>query len=319
MSARRWTCAAALAAVALASVVGGAAAGKRPREHRLTVQEWADSVRQVPVRGASLAVVALGHGEPVVFVHGFAADYRTWVNQFQSFAAGHRVIAYSRRYHFPNTGGGDGRDYGDALHEQDLLALLDALHVRTATLVAHDDGGSIAARFAADHPDRVRALVLVEPTLPELLKGTAHESDWQSGWLVASERARQSLENDFTDLGFGAIAEWRYGDEAMMQLPKPVLHRFGDNAAAIKYAVLSRAKRVPFGADRVRAIHCPVLVVDGAKSPWHAKAIADAFVADLPGARRETIRRASHGPMWDDASAFDKAVLPFVDRPVAGE
>jgi len=315
----RWVRAAALVMLALAATAGGASAGKAPREKRLSAQDWADSLKQVPVRGTTLAVLDIGRGEPVVFLHGFAADYRTWVNQFQPFAAGHRVIAYSLRYHFPNTGGGDGRDYGDALHEQDLLALLDHLGVHTATLVAHDDGGAIAARFAADHPDRVRALVLVEPTLPALLKGTPHEAEWQSGWLVANERAKQSLTSDFTELGFAAIAEWRYGEDLDLKLPKPVLHRFADNAAAIKDAVLSPVKPVAFGADRAKAIHCPVLVIDGAKSPWHAKAIADAFAAARPGTVRETIHGAGHGPMWDDASAFTKVVMPFVDSAVASE
>jgi pimeloyl-ACP methyl ester carboxylesterase len=311
-------CGALAASLVLVATAGGASAGK-PRDKRLTAQEWADSLKQVPVRGATLAVLDVGRGEPVVFVHGFAADYRSWVNQVQPFAAGHRVIAYSRRYHFPNAGGGDGRDYGDALHEQDLLAVLDALGVREATLVGHDDGGAIVARFAADHPDRVRALVLVEPTLPDLLKGTAQEGEWQSGWLVANERAKQSLVSDFTELGLVAIAEWRYGNDLEMRVPKPVLRRFADNAASVHAAVLSTAKRTPFGADRARAVRCPVLVIDGAKSPWHARAIADAFAAARPGTQRATIRGAGHGPMWDDASAFDRVVQPFVDRPVAGE
>ncbi|MGA1876326.1 MAG: alpha/beta fold hydrolase [bacterium] len=49
-----------------------------------------------------MAYTEYGRGEPLVPVHGSASDYRTWHNQQEEFAGRHRVITYSRRYHWPN-------------------------------------------------------------------------------------------------------------------------------------------------------------------------------------------------------------------------
>ena len=44
-----------------------------------------------------------GHGAPIVFVHGSLSDYAYWQQQIEPFSVNYRVIAYSRRYNFPNT------------------------------------------------------------------------------------------------------------------------------------------------------------------------------------------------------------------------
>jgi pimeloyl-ACP methyl ester carboxylesterase len=54
---------------------------------------------QVNVNGTALEYTEVGAGEPVVFVHGSASDYRTWHLQQEAFAERFRVITYSRRYH----------------------------------------------------------------------------------------------------------------------------------------------------------------------------------------------------------------------------
>jgi hypothetical protein len=52
-----------------------------------------------------------GQGEPVVFVLGALDDYRAWNAQISPFAEHFRVIAYSRRYNFPNKNAGSPVDH----------------------------------------------------------------------------------------------------------------------------------------------------------------------------------------------------------------
>ena len=59
-------------------------------------------VKSVFINGDSIHYIDIGKGDPVVFVHGVMGDYRTWEAQMDTFSKNHRVIAYSRRYAYPN-------------------------------------------------------------------------------------------------------------------------------------------------------------------------------------------------------------------------
>ena len=304
----RTTCAAAVC-VATLCCGGGALA-----DHQPTTLEWADSLRHVEVNGAELAVLDLGKGQPIVFVHGSSADYRTWLGEIGPLVRDYRVIAYSRRYHWPNTGGGDGTDYSAALHERDLAALIDTLGLGKVILVGHSYGANVAARLAADHPEMVRSLVLAEPMFPELMRGTPRASDFDSERQTVNARVIQSLRSDFYDLAFSAIADWVFGDGAAGSIPRAVRPQIAENVRTLKLQYLSTAKTTAFGCTQIQQIRCPVLYVDGARSPWHAHAMADAFVKCRPSTRRATLRNVSHGLVWDDPKAFAHAMTEFLDH-----
>ena len=54
------------------------------------------------VNGVDLHYLEIGKGVPVIFVHGGLDDYRMWDAQLEPFSQQYRVIAYSRRYNYPN-------------------------------------------------------------------------------------------------------------------------------------------------------------------------------------------------------------------------
>ena len=137
------------------------------------------------VNGANLHFEDRGRGEPLVFVHGSASDWRTWDAQLDEFARRHRAIAYSRRYHWPNDPIPAGADYSMAEHVQDLETLLRKLDTVPADLVAHSYGACVALLLAIQSPHLVRRLVLSEPPaltlfvsnqprLLEILKCSSH-------------------------------------------------------------------------------------------------------------------------------------------------
>ena len=59
-------------------------------------------VKSIFINGDSIHYIDIGKGDPVVFIHGAVGDYRTWGAQMDEFAKNHRVIAYSRRFAYPN-------------------------------------------------------------------------------------------------------------------------------------------------------------------------------------------------------------------------
>lgn len=83
------------------------------------------SIKGVWINGDTMHYIDIGKGEPILLVHGSLGDYRTWEAQLDVFAKDHRVIAYSRRYAYPNKQViNDSADYGVEAHSEDLSALV---------------------------------------------------------------------------------------------------------------------------------------------------------------------------------------------------
>src|SRR5881396_2592476 len=131
----------------------------------------------VRVRGTDLRFVERGTGIPVVFVHGSLGTLESWGPQIDAFATRFRVIAYSRRYHWPNAAQPDGQEYSLSLHADDLIGLIETLGLERVHLVASSYGAYVALLVTLRRPDLVRSLVLAEPPiLPWLGRTPAGDS-----------------------------------------------------------------------------------------------------------------------------------------------
>ncbi|MFC4119681.1 alpha/beta fold hydrolase [Nonomuraea zeae] len=103
-----------------------------------------------------------GDGPPLLLVHGWGTDSHQWSWHIDALAAaGHRVIAADLRGHgyssVPLTGN------TPRLMAADLAGLLDVLGVPEVVAVGHSMGGQVVSILAVEHPDRVRALVTLDP------------------------------------------------------------------------------------------------------------------------------------------------------------
>jgi pimeloyl-ACP methyl ester carboxylesterase len=113
---------------------------------KLAVQAWPDAAAP-PER-------------TVVCIHGLTSNHTVWLSMVDALAPRRRLVAYDLR------GRGDSdkpaSGYSLAMHDADLLGLLDHLGLARATLMGHSLGAHIAMTFAANHPDRVAKLVLFD-------------------------------------------------------------------------------------------------------------------------------------------------------------
>jgi len=116
-----------------------------------------------------------GIGSPLVLVHGSIADYREWTKQIGPFSQHYRVIAYSRRYHWPNSPPGKEPDATLDRQAEDLEAIIRALGIAPAHIVGHSYGGATALVVALRRPELVRSLVLVEPAVGGVLGAEGRE------------------------------------------------------------------------------------------------------------------------------------------------
>lgn len=116
----------------------------------------------IPVAGGELAAFRFGDkaAPPIVAVHGITSNSRAWVPVARALGPSAQVIAVDLRGRAEsNTLPGP---YGTAVHAEDVIAVLDRLELERAVLVGHSLGAYIVARVAADHPERVERVVLVD-------------------------------------------------------------------------------------------------------------------------------------------------------------
>ena len=104
--------------------------------------------------GTKLYVEESGTGTPVLFVHEYAADYRTWEPQMRHFSRSHRCVTYSQRGYLPSDVPEDPDKYTQACFNADVIAVMDALKIDRAHVVGHSMGASTALHVGIRHAHR---------------------------------------------------------------------------------------------------------------------------------------------------------------------
>jgi len=101
-------------------------------------------------------------GVPVVFVHSLAGDSNHWSAQLEHLRPSRRAVALDLRGHGRSEPPRNG-DYSIAGMAGDIKAVVDTLSLGRFVLVGHSLGGGVALVYAGAHPERIAALLLVDP------------------------------------------------------------------------------------------------------------------------------------------------------------
>ena len=109
--------------------------------------------------GHKLRVARVGSGPPVILLHGYPDNLQVWSELAPLLAARYEVIAFD----WPGMGHSEAWPGGATPFDfaKRLRTLMDAWKIEKATVIGHDMGGQPALAFSAEHPDRVRSLVVM--------------------------------------------------------------------------------------------------------------------------------------------------------------
>jgi len=110
--------------------------------------------------GVRLHAEETGQGEPLLFIHEFAGDHRSWEPQVRYFSGAYRCLTYAARGYPPSDVPTDPAAYSQARAVADALAVLDGFGADRAHLVGLSMGGFTALHLALAHPDRVSSAVV---------------------------------------------------------------------------------------------------------------------------------------------------------------
>src|SRR5882757_7392505 len=109
--------------------------------------------------GTKLYYEEAGQGSPVIFVHEYAGDYRTWEPQMRHFSRSHRCITYSQRGYPPSDIPEDGAKYSQDIARDDVVAVMDALKIDKAHIVGHSMGAATALHVGIRYPERCISVI----------------------------------------------------------------------------------------------------------------------------------------------------------------
>jgi len=279
----------------------------------------------VEIGGVSLYYEERGSGAPLVLVHGIPTDYRAWQAQMEPFSRGRRVIALSRRYAAPNSRKGDLGDSTVHNNAVDLKGFIEKVAGGPVDLVGHSYGGFISAFLAADHPDLVKSLVLVEPAISTLLVADQSSGVQALGLLFRSPSVALSGRSFQTKSLAPALKALERGEfERAVELNvdgiQGVKGAYGVLSEGVKEMMLDNARTVGelstrfprFTAREAALISRPTLVVNGGGALFLGK-IGELIAKAVPGAKRVVIPRSRHFPHMENAEFFNDRVLEFLE------
>ena len=247
--------------------------------------------------GVRIRYLDLGDGDAVVLLHGFSLSAETnWslTGLLDSLPQEYRMLALDQRGHGRSDKPHDPEEYGLEFVE-DVIRLLDALEIETAHVVGYSMGGGLALRLAADHPDRVRSVVVGGAgwTPPGTLPPGLQE------WPDKIERIADEG-GSLTD------AMWMPG----WPDPTPEMRAFLDgNDARALAAVLRAMPELRLTAASVGAIGVPILAVIG-EADFERPAV-DALVEVNPDVEVSVLAGKNHATAVFDAE-LGQVVLEFL-------
>lgn len=264
--------------------------------------------------GVELHTVREGAGSPLVLIHGAMGDWRSWGAQWPVLTARFDCIAYSRRYSHPNRNAMPSPDHG-AFHEaEDLRLLLEAMGIARATLVGSSYGGFVALALAVRHPERVRAVVAVEPPMMKYAERSATGAPVAREFrqrVIAPAREAFAAGDDLRasqimTAGIGGGGAPAPGSEAM--------RRRMQNMQAMRMLTLSSDEFPWISPEELQALPMPVMLLSGGHTPPVHAAIFDGVCEAMPQARRHKVAGSGHSVSREQPEVFNRLVMEFVDQ-----
>lgn len=267
------------------------------------------------VDGVRLHYEVTGEGFPLVLVHEFAGDSRSWEPQVRFFARRYRVVTYNARGYPPSDVPEDPSAYSQDAAVEDLLGLMRHLGIEQAHLCGLSMGGYAVLHVGLRHPEMARSLVVA---------GCGYGSDDPEQFRRDAEELARRIERDGMAAVGPAYAQgparvqfmrkdprgWREFADALARHSSP-------GSAGTMRGIQARRPTVYALEEALRRLTVPTLVVNGDEDEPCLR--PGLFLKQhVPSAGLLVLPATGHTINLEEPAAFNRVVLDFLSMVDAG-
>ena len=273
-----------------------------------TEKSYPSVEKDIVLGGLSFHVTVTGEGEPLVLIMGLGAPGDKWRPNVEVYSKKYQCITIDNR--------GAGRSskpqeesYSTAQMAQDVLGIMDALNISSAHVNGVSMGGAIAQHLAADHPDRVRSLILTSTFASvsnsfrraiETLRDTIDQLDPMTfkrlnQWMTFSQTVQNTRESFLLETA-----------KQDMEYPYPMPH--------YAYKAQCNACLSHNTADRLKEIAAPTLIAAGDSDLFMTMEKTMELYEGIPGSELYLCRGGGHVHQWEQLGEYNRVTMEFLGK-----
>jgi len=267
--------------------------------------------------GINLYYEETGTGRPVIFIHEFAGDYRSWEPQVRHFCKRYRVITYNARGYPPSGVPRDVSAYSQNRAADDIKSVLDHLRIDLAHVVGLSMGGFATLHFGFRHPERALSLCVAgcgygaEPGQRERFRTEAV--------AVADFIKTQGMVAFAEKYAYGPTrVQYENKDPRGFATFKKMLSEHSVLGSANTQLGCQRERPSLYDlVDQMKALTVPTLVLTGDED-WPCLAPGILMKQSIPSAALAVMPNCGHGINVEDPDEFNRLVGNFITHVDSG-
>ena len=267
--------------------------------------------------GVKLACEDTGSGTPVVFVHEFAGDLRSWEPQVRYLSRRYRCITYNARGFPPSAVPDDPDAYSQDRARDDVRAVLDALDIERAHVVGLSMGGFATLHFGLVYPERARSLVVAgvgygaEPEQRERFRG---EADTTTRFLRTEGMAAWARNYS---VGPTRVQLQNKDPRGWQEFAGMLAEHSAAGSAHTQQGIQKTRPSVFDLTDRMRELIVPTLIVTGDED-WPCLVPSVFMKRTISSAALLVVPNTGHTVNLEEPDAFNTALADFFAQVDAG-
>ena len=258
-----------------------------------------------------------GEGTPIIWVHEFGGDHRSWEPQMRYFSRQYRCISYAARGYPPSQVPADLASYSQARAADDIRSVMDALGIERAHVVGLSMGGFATLHFGLRYPSRALSLVVAGV-------GYGAEPDQAAEFQDLAEQTAQQFER----LGSARFAPIYASGASRVQLQNKDPRGWAEFAERLaQHDALGsantmrgvQAKRPSLYSleSQLRGLTVPTFIISGDEDD-HCLQPSLFLKRTIPASGLWILPKTGHTINLEEPAAFNQAVHDFLGLVTAG-
>lgn len=260
--------------------------------------------------GVKLYYEDTGTGVPIVFVHEFAGDTRSWEPQVRYFSRRYRCITYNARGYPPSDVPTDSERYSQDRARDDIRAVLDGLKIEAAHIVGLSMGGFATLHFGFTYLKRARSLVVAGcgyGAAPSERQKFAEEAE---ATAKRFEEVTMAKAAEAYALGPTRVQFQNKDPRGWREFADQLAEHSTEGAAGTMRGVQKRRPSLFDLVDKMKTIAAPTLIMTGDED-WPCLEPALLMKRMIPSAALVVMPNAGHTINIEEPAAFNQHLMDF--------